>query len=606
MYSPPDTKLSNFVQDINSKHLGLDKMDIHQMDDYINNNLNNKELLSKFTTLFIIPALQKNIPGILEKYASIIDVNDKYYGNLNYNSYQLPTAMYTNRNNYRRKSLLINYLVYNNIQDYTGSYGQGTPLYYKSPIPEAQIICLLQHDLNPNSILLEGISLLQYAIIKESVTLLKTLLQFGADPNLQTETCENLVEFAFNYRISLIDFIFEIPDLQWSITENMLYNHQTILLKYNCFEKQPNIVFDRSILYNVTTKCCLEILEKLLNKFPPNMFGQYNFHKLCMAGNCYKSVEAKVMLLLKYSFNINELDDNGDTCIMYYLQTCYKSSKDIDLNFIKFLVSNGCTIHTVNKKGENLLYHIKAGFDKDIKALEYFILQGINININDGDLLIHWQKSPKKSQILLDSGIVVNSKNKVYADLLKVDNLMSTVDLSNQINLTNTNIKHITFFIENIKKMEAEMAELSTKQYFILDKGYTTYHKYWKECYAFCTYNIRCANILYKLYELIYTNMADLSEFTNYIHDSSVLWGVFIAKIDACTKPNKWININVIAEKHDIIDVAVILDKVRNCKKKLMCDTSKALDYKLDMSMSVCGIRRRSNDGLSDMGMCFI
>jgi ankyrin repeat protein/phosphohistidine phosphatase SixA len=557
-------RINSYLQ---SKPFGSDIVNPQQLDDFIRKNHGDEQILSKFMVHFIIPSIVSNYPEVLEYYFDIINVNGLYpYSDDIGNSYHTYK--------YFIKIPFINFVIYEKVSHMLSN------LYIKSTyLKNPNIESFLRRGLNPNTILLEGISLLQYALTISNLDLVSELLKFGADPNFKTPIGENLIEFAVcsldNYDKTL-PILLNISSLKWNMTENLLIKKYPIVNKYDLLNKCEASSIKEYMIKVAFEKCDAETIESIIIKFGILVLGKYPLHQVCENKHSIRLAQAKIALLLKYGVDINELDAEGNTCLQCFIKHSFTNNFVVAYAFVEFLVNSGCSIHNINSKGESVLHMLTWNGDTELSIIRYLVLKGIDLNVGNNSLLQIWKDNKEKVKILADYG-VVDPTNQIYAE---INTMMQNFSLSCD------NVRHLLFFINKIKEIESQVGQLVEKQYFVINKSYNKFHSYWQKCQVFETYDVLCAKLLSKVYELLTSDMQELREF-KYISDSNILFGIMAAKIELLK--DEWININAVEEKYDVIDSLVLENKVKSGSESKKYDNdSMALKW-----LGVCGKKRR-------------
>lgn len=438
------------------------KSDMVLNENYIKDN---KIYYSDESTLIeniIILAIKEEKLDTVKYYINNIDVNGYY--SLHPNRIT-KVHVFGLTSTSRKKYKLVEYAIYSSIKD---GITFSSDINYINTI----ITFLLDVGMDPNTILLENASLLQYACGRQNLELIQILCNKGANPNLSTPSCNNLIEYMFeayfknqNYSkySDTIEYILTIPNIKVVITEEM-FDYKDLAERLVLFCGNIKLKENNNILHKLIKKSSITFLTNIIDKSMDhkNTLGFTPIHNLLIG---IVPIE-KVALCIEKGFDMHTLDNDGNTYLMNYLN--YQAMQGIkpDINIIKML---SCNINHVNNKGYNVLHFVTAP-----DLLEYFILQGVPIIDN-----------------LLDH----HRKNKSIVDML--NDIVITEQVNNKSVHKDVRIDHVTFVLNQIKDIENNMKTMNSKQYFAIKKTLPIYHKYWKTCDVYHTYNTHVAALLY-------------------------------------------------------------------------------------------------------------
>lgn len=472
----------------------LEKIPIKIIEEYIENSKKYFIMEEHLVSNLLVLAIEQRHYHIIVMLLPYINING-YYDHPNPKNTVCAYDHYYMRFNkqFTGKCKLVNYLIFNDIAYINDTLCRSGSL---KGISFDIITLFLKSGLDPNTILLDNYSLLQYACTTNNIPLFKLLLESGANPNLITSIgslidClpKNLAGFD-----NIIDLILSINNLKISLSPNIFKTcafYEKIVDYYSKYNNDKITFSDNStILHHIVIKSSYNYIKKYIDDANiQNNYGQTPLHLL---------LHLKEIPIDKFDLLYNNkdiLDNENNTYLMYYM----KYNRYIDINIVKKLTHN---INHKNIKGDTLLKYIKDDTNVSYKILEHLLYQGLKCD-NDN---IEFHKD----------------KPNIYALL---NNIVDIED-NNMPNIINNS--HALFFLQQIRLMEEELDGISTKQYYVISKNYPTYHKYWKSCSVYYTYST-IVNYLILLRNYIYQNenYKDLNTIIKYIDDNNVIWDTF-------------------------------------------------------------------------------
>lgn len=528
----------------------------------------------------LIFAIKNQNLEFIKKYINLIDVNAYY------NFVEGKNEPKYNSNNHMDRQFNINPFEYYSYRltllDYA-VYQENREkcklLVRASSVSVPIILILLENGLHPDTILLEGISVLQYACAINSNDLFTRLIELGANIYLSTRISSDVLEFVLKYYIKCDIHLNDKILSQYITIDIKKYANFLRTNKYLCnkileryltypsdYEFDNNILY--SIIYNISPENLkgllkVEYFRKLLvERISPSM----TFIQKIIHNNQHTfDIEMFLKLLMENNISFTETDQNGANYLHYVAG--YMRDERAAANIVQSLLSKGIDINHLTVDGKSVLYYYlrlnyQSKYAQNSNFLQFLIDCGANVNNGLDDLLV---KTTNKvhQQTLVNNGIRKTEANaKIYSEL-NVNELAQSINILMHTNDVSIDIKYLPA-IKNIsqiiKKNINDLEKVVNNQYFLPKSSLKLYNQYWIKAKVFTAPDIVNANYIRSIYELIIGSKtqfnADMKGILNLVKDKAAIYEIFTNNV----QEYEWITVN--KGEHMVINIDTIIELI--------------------------------------------
>ena len=278
-----------------------------------------------------------------------------------------------------------------------------------------------------------GNTLLHKLVLKNRSDLIKSLVENGANPNIQNKEGNTIMHLAARNEVEINNFglLLDLDGINFDILNNDGYSPLTLIIKNNDILKFVRLVNSKNVNLNLENN---EGLTPLLYTIQENNLKMFN-------------------ILIGKGVNINLENKNGISPLMYAI-----NQRNYDM-FNK-LIEAGANINSKDKNNGNTLLHI-AVTKKDLKLVKFLIEKGANIDLQNkyGNTPLHLAVPYGYKDIvnfLIFQGANTNIKNEKNQT---VYDIVNKTTFNNKYIKGQVNKKHVKDKEEERKKREREEIE---------------------------------------------------------------------------------------------------------------------------------------------------
>jgi ankyrin repeat protein len=161
------------------------------------------------------------------------------------------------------------------------------------------------------------------------------------------------------------------------------------------------------------------VIESLINN-GANIFIKTDNQMNMLMYASMRGMEKIVELLLKNGLNVNDVDGQGKTALMYAAK--HDGISNDNLNIVNLLINSGADVNIKNKKGRTaLIYGAWRANRNSEKIVEILLKHGAEVNIRDNQdytalsYITCWEYKKNVIQILLNYGANINEQNVLFS-----------------------------------------------------------------------------------------------------------------------------------------------------------------------------------------------